>query len=91
MIAATFLRGTGIEIGALHEPLIVPRRVTVRYVDRMRSPQLRHQYPELSRADLVDVDIVDDGELLATIPDGSQDFVVANHFIEHCQDPIRGS
>jgi len=54
----------------------------------MRSPQLRQQYPELSQLDLVKVDIVDDGETLATIPDGSQDFVIANHFIEHCQDPI---
>ena len=27
-------------------------------------------------------------ESLATIPDGSQDFVIADHFIEHCQDPI---
>jgi SAM-dependent methyltransferase len=34
------------------------------------------------------VDIVDDGEVLATIPDASLDFVIANHFIEHCQDPI---
>ncbi len=87
-IAAHYLRGTGIEIGALHGPLIVPRTVRVRYVDRMRSPQLRQQYPELSQLDLVKVDIVDDGETLATIPDGSQDFVIANHFIEHCQDPI---
>jgi SAM-dependent methyltransferase len=36
----------------------------------------------------VPVDIVDDGERLTTIADASQDFVVANHFLEHCQDPI---
>ena len=55
----------------------------------MTAPQLRQHYPELSQVDLVNVDIVDDGESLATISDGSMDFVVANHFIEHCQDPIR--
>lgn len=38
--------------------------------------------------DLVDVDIIDDGEYLKTIPDSSQDFVIANHFLEHCQNPI---
>jgi predicted SAM-dependent methyltransferase len=89
VIAAEYLRGTGIEIGALHKPLSVPETVRVKYVDRMRSSQLREHYPELSQLDLVDVEIVDDGELLTTIPDASQDFVIANHFIEHCQDPIR--
>jgi SAM-dependent methyltransferase len=31
---------------------------------------------------------VDDGERLASIGDGTQDFVIANHFLEHCQNPI---
>ena len=31
---------------------------------------------------------MDDGESLDSFADGSQDFVVANHFIEHTQDPI---
>ena len=34
------------------------------------------------------VDIVDDGERLETIGDLTQDFVIANHFIEHSQNPI---
>jgi SAM-dependent methyltransferase len=34
------------------------------------------------------VDVIDDGEKLNTIADGSQDFVIANHFLEHTQDPI---
>jgi SAM-dependent methyltransferase len=37
----------------------------------------------------VDVDRVDDGERLATVPDRSQDFVIASHFLEHCEDPVR--
>jgi predicted SAM-dependent methyltransferase len=37
---------------------------------------------------IVEVDIVDDGERLRRVGDGSVDFVVANHFIEHCEDPI---
>ncbi len=32
--------------------------------------------------------MVDDGETLATIADASQDFIVANHFLEHTENPI---
>ena len=32
--------------------------------------------------------MIDNGEYLSTIRDISQDFVIANHFFEHCQDPI---
>lgn len=87
-MAHQYLRGAGIEIGALHNPLKVPRAVRVSYVDRMTVDELRRHYPELQREKLVNVDIVDDGELLATVPDGSQDFVIANHFIEHCENPL---
>ncbi|NJP12642.1 MAG: methyltransferase domain-containing protein [Leptolyngbyaceae cyanobacterium RU_5_1] len=88
-IADYYLKGTGIEIGALHNPLQVPVSATVQYVDRMAVSDLKQHYPELAALALVDVDILDDGEHLNTIPDSSQDFVIANHFIEHCQDPIR--
>lgn len=87
-LAREFLRGAGIEVGALHNPLPVPRGVSVRYVDRMTKPDLLAHYPDLDPRRLVDVDVVDDGERLATVPDGSQDFVVVNHFLEHTQDPI---
>ena len=89
IIAETYLRGEGIEIGALHNPLKLPDTVTVKYVDRLPVAELRKQYPELESQQLVDVDIIADGEKLETIGDASQDFVIANHFIEHCQDPIR--
>jgi hypothetical protein len=38
MLAYEYLCGNGIEIGALHNPLRVPRRAHVRYVDRMSVP-----------------------------------------------------
>ncbi len=87
-IAARYLRGKGIEIGALHSPLKVSSQAKVRYVDRMSVADLRMQYPELQHKPLVEVDIIDDGETLKTIEDNSQDFAIANHLIEHCQDPI---
>ena len=89
MVAARYLTGEGIEIGALYNPLKVPASAKVKYVDRLSVEDLRKQYQELNAVELVEVDIIDNGELLETIPDKSQDFVIANHFIEHCQDPIR--
>jgi predicted SAM-dependent methyltransferase len=89
LIAEAYLKGEGIEIGALHDPLKVPGSATVKYVDRLSVPDLRKQYPELDSKSLVEVDIIANGELLESIGDATQDFVIANHFIEHCQDPIR--
>ena len=87
-VANAYLIGNGIEIGALHNPLKVSPSAHVRYVDRMSCDDLRTQYPELEKEQLVPVDIVDDGERLDKIADGSQDFVIANHFLEHSQNPL---
>jgi SAM-dependent methyltransferase len=87
-IAKRYLSGDGIEIGALHNPLPMPRSARIRYVDRLPISELRAHYPELEQEPLVQIDILDDGERLATIGDSSLDFVVANHFLEHTQDPV---
>jgi predicted SAM-dependent methyltransferase len=87
-VARLYLQGQGLEIGALHNPLAVPRKAKVRYVDRMSVADLCRHYAELDPRHLVDVAIVDDGERLATVAADSQDFVIANHFLEHCQDPL---
>src|SRR5690349_21215729 len=80
VLAAAYLTGDGIEIGALNGPLIVPRRARVKYVDRMNATELRKQYPELVTHPLARPDIVDDGETLSTVGAATQDFVIANHF-----------
>jgi SAM-dependent methyltransferase len=87
-VAGRYLRGDGLEIGALHMPLRLPRGARARYVDRMDVDELRAHYPELEEYNLVTPDIIDDGEELGSVPAGSADFVVANHLLEHCQDPI---
>ena len=86
--ASSYLLGEGIEIGPLHQPLALPPHAHARYVDRMTTPDLRREYPELVDWDLTEVDIVDDGETLATIAAESQDFIIANHFLEHTENPI---
>lgn len=85
-LARRYVTGVGIEIGALHIPLRTSAKV--RYVDRLSRDDLRRHYPELAALPVVDPDIIDNGETLATIKSASQDFIVANHFIEHCADPI---
>ncbi|HVY96306.1 MAG TPA: methyltransferase domain-containing protein [Solirubrobacterales bacterium] len=87
-LAARYLRGSGLEIGAFNLPLEVPAHARVRYVDRMSAEDLRREYPEWADRPLPPVDVVDDGETLATIAPESQDFIVANHFLEHTEDPI---
>jgi SAM-dependent methyltransferase len=87
-VGRLYIRGEGIEIGALHSALPLPDGATARFVDRMSVEELRAQYPELAASSLTTPDIVDDGERLATIGDGTQDFVIANHFLEHCENPI---
>lgn len=88
LLAGAYLQGEGIEIGALHNPLSVPNGVRVRYVDRMTNEDLLKQYPELKGQALVPVSLVSDGERLTGLEDASQDFIVASHFLEHCQNPI---
>lgn len=87
-LAEKFLAGDGIEIGALHEPVWLPNKARVHYLDRLPLAKLREQYPELAGQPLVNVDIIDDGETLRKIPDGSLDFVIANHMLEHCENPL---
>lgn len=66
----------------------VPNRAHVRYVDRFDEHGLRDHYPELKDLPLVRVDVIDDGERLASFRANSLDFIIANHFIEHTEDPI---
>lgn len=88
VLSQQFLKGEGIEIGALHQPLWIPPSATVQYVDRMQIDDLRRQYPELASVNLTPVDRIDDGEKLATFSANSLDFIVANHMLEHCENPI---
>ncbi len=86
--ANSYLLGQGLEIGALHRPLAVPAHAMAHNVDRLSVADLRREYPELAKLDLTEVDVVDNGETLATVAAESQDFIVANHFLEHTEDPI---
>ncbi len=87
---ATWLRGEGIEIGALHRPLPLPLGAHATYVDRLPTEELRRHYPELDGQPFAPVDIIGSAENLSAIADNSLDFIIANHLLEHLEDPIAG-
>ena len=65
----------------------MPSRLKVYYLDHLLPSQLRKHYPELAGRRFY-VSLVADGEDLSCIKDDSLDFLIANHVIEHCEDPI---
>ncbi len=83
-----FLHGHGLEIGALNNPLSVPSNAKTKFVDRLPTEELKKLYIDVDPKSIRHVDIVTDGETLKDVPDNSEDFVIANHMIEHCEDPI---
>jgi len=78
-----YLRGQGLEIGALHRPLEVPPGVVVKYVDYATREENVKKYPEIDVSKIVATDHVDDGFELSCIQRASQDFIIANHVLEH--------
>jgi len=88
-VAARHLRGSGLEIGAMHQPLPVPPGVNARYVDVISKPEALQRYPNLNPSRLVTPDIIEDGFTLSSVPERSQDFLVANHVLEHSPNPLQ--
>ena len=85
-----YIKGNGIEIGALHNPLPVDNNTAkVRYVDCKPIETLREHYPELKQNSFVSSDIIASAEDLSVISDSSLDFLIANHLLEHCANPIK--
>lgn len=88
-LAGRFLKGKGIEIGAAQLPVKLPPKAKVKYVDIFTAEELRKAWPrDYTKLDIVEIDVVDDGEKLTKFKNSSLDFIIANHFIEHCLDPI---
>jgi SAM-dependent methyltransferase len=86
-LAFRYLSGEGIEIGALYRPQRVPPGARVRFVDHGDEAELRRVYPDHDWVQAPDV--VDEAERLVKFPDESLDFVIANHVIEHVEDPVQ--
>jgi len=90
-ILVRHLEGTGLELGPGHQPFSLPSNVTVRYVDRWDPEHSRELYPELGPdVPFLVPDIVAnfDVDRLGMIEDGSENFVICSHVLEHVADPI---
>lgn len=86
-LARRYLSGDGIEVGALNAPLRLPTSAHARYVERRPCDQLRASYSEIGS--IQPPDIVSDLESMIGIGDCSVDFVIANHVLEHVENPLR--
>jgi predicted SAM-dependent methyltransferase len=87
-LSEKYLRGNGVEVGALHNPLRVRDDASVTYIDKYSEKALALAYYEVAQYRFVEVDVLDDGERLETVADASYDFLISNHFLEHTQDPV---
>lgn len=88
ILSKRYLRGVGIEIGAMTVPWPLANGVAVKHVDRYSTTELNRQYPEAKPGTMVGVDIIDDGMRCFALSDASQDFVLSSHVLEHAEDPI---
>lgn len=88
-LARRYVRGTGIECGALQNPLRVRRGTRVLYVDRLGPAEARRHYPELATHRLTRPHVIGDVHRLP-IADGGVDFYIGNHLLEHAEDAIAG-
>jgi SAM-dependent methyltransferase len=89
-MAAVILEGTGIEIGALHNPQKISNNATVEYVDIITKEDALKKYPELDPMSIVEVKYVFDIDKagLVGIEDESKDFAIICHIIEHTANLI---
>ncbi len=88
-LAKRYVRGVGVECGALQNPLRVRRGTRVVYVDRLGTAEARRHYPELARYRLTRPEVIGDVHRLP-IADGGVDFYIGNHLLEHAEDAIAG-
>jgi SAM-dependent methyltransferase len=93
-LARRYLVGDGIEIGPGMLPLRVPAGVRIRYVDNLDRAALIAKAGGdflgrgIDLAAIPATDVIDDAQTLRTFPDDSVDFIIANHVLEHLEDPI---
>jgi len=87
-LACSFLRGSGIEIGAASNPLPIPLDCEVRYADLLTYEELLGRlYPGQSAGDMIKPTLQASIEDLSALTE-SVDFIATAHVIEHVRNPI---
>lgn len=87
----TQLTGRGLEIGAFHEPAVLPPSAQVEYFDALDATRAAALFPEIPAEAFVAVDHIGDldHDGLGQFADGEFEFVICNHVIEHVANPIK--
>jgi len=81
------LTGYGIEFGAGNSPFPVPSTVNILYADRSTMSELQER--KVFDSETVPLSLQSDLESMPGIGDGSLDFIIASHVIEHTTNPLR--
>ncbi|WP_138499134.1 glycosyltransferase [Nostoc sp. PA-18-2419] len=88
-IAASRLRGKGIEVGAAASPFPIPLHCSVEYADIYSQTTIKDQlYTGQNPHSLIEPTLITDLEKLESIEDNSLDFIVACHVIEHVKNVL---
>jgi SAM-dependent methyltransferase len=90
-IGYAMVSGNGLEIGALGEPAGLPGGAAVQYFDALTQDQAAALFREIPREKLVKVGFIGDldNDGLDQFRDGTFDFVVMNHVLEHVANPVK--
>ncbi len=88
ILARKFLKGSGLEIGGMHEPVKLGKNVKVKYLDLHSKETSIKRFPDLNPKLIVNVDIIDNGFKFDKVDNNSQDFIIANHVLEHSPNPF---
>ena len=83
-LSEQFIRGRGIEVGAGSRPFPIPAGARCFYGDVRDAESLTTYFAGQQSP----FDGFLNAQTFAGIPDGSQDFVISAHVIEHLEDPI---
>jgi SAM-dependent methyltransferase len=88
-IAASRLQGSGIEFGAGTSPVPVPVSCEVKFADFIPKDQLEARAYAGQDDGFVPLSYVTSLDEMAGIANGSLDFVIACHVIEHIRNPLQ--
>jgi SAM-dependent methyltransferase len=83
-LSQRFISGCGLEIGAGTRPFPIPSKARISYGDIRDLAALQTYF----KSEAVQIGQSIDAQTLAGIANGSLDFVISAHVIEHLRDPI---